>query len=347
MEDAGRSAAERRFAGERFIQGDAETVNIGAGIDRVGNSDLLGADVGGRAGDVSFASQSRGLLNEMGEAKVEQTCTASVGVEEEVGGLDVAMEKAGSVSGCEALGSLRQRCHRVPGFEPLLQADAGSQRHARDVFHHDIRQRAGLVNNGVNGNDRLVPQSSNGLGLADQPSARRFGVELWPQDLDGHSALEAVVMGAEDNAHAAATNLFQDAVRAEAAELAGQPRRPQHGSGSSYLPRLVPVGGRLRNAHEMSELVGNLGQRAGAGRPPLPQFRIVGEPQQLFPTGGTTCDVLTAHQHFRLAQLSREKTLQHMGQQTGRPVVHESASVGIGYQSSIIRVISEWNRSPA
>ena len=112
------------LADQHLVEDDAERVDVGAGIDSLSHR-LLGGDVVGRAEDAP-GRRHPVLLELPGDPEVGQF-GPSLGVDEDVLGLDVAVDHVAGVGDAEAAGDLDRVGDRVLGLEradpgdPLLQ----------------------------------------------------------------------------------------------------------------------------------------------------------------------------------------------------------------------------------
>ena len=113
-------------AGEALVEQAAQGVDVGAAVDRL-TADLLGGHV------VHRSQRALGrLLGRIGDPAAEAEVTqpgvqrllGAVGAgDEDVGGLDVAMDQPGSVGGLQSPGELLQDGHGGVRGEPALAAD--------------------------------------------------------------------------------------------------------------------------------------------------------------------------------------------------------------------------------
>ena len=104
-EDAHRRAALVRWlTGQAFVQDAAERVDVGAAVDGAA-FDLLGGDVVDGAERVAGGRAGVGILGAAGEPEVAEVGVL-VGREQDVGGLDVAVDQAVLVRGVERVGDL-------------------------------------------------------------------------------------------------------------------------------------------------------------------------------------------------------------------------------------------------
>ena len=126
----GAFAAEGQLARGHFVEDDAERKKIGAGVEFFG-AGLLGRHVGDGAERAAGAGEVIGVgaaiggervadggfgagAGDFGEAEVENFCVAARG-DENVGGLDVAVDDAFGVGGVESVGDVDGEVEQ--GFE--------------------------------------------------------------------------------------------------------------------------------------------------------------------------------------------------------------------------------------
>ncbi len=216
-----RCAAEWRPAGAHRVQDAPHAEEIGAVIEGLAPG-LLGAHIKRRAGDVAGLRQPH-VLGGAGQAEIGEQHPAGPRFDQNIAGLDVAMDQQLLVSGGQGGGNLPADLQGVAdleraalGVEPILQ------RHAVDQPHHQKRDRIVVLLDVVDGDDVLVSDGARRARLADEAVARQIiaGV-LRIEDLEGNLPLQVGVEGAEDQPHAAAADQFDDV---EPPELADGPR---------------------------------------------------------------------------------------------------------------------------
>ena len=131
--------------------------------------------------------------------------------DENVSRLDVAVDNASGMGCVEGIGDLDTE--REDGFQlhraitdDVLKGDAV------EVFH-DEEGAAGVLADVIDSADVGVVQGGGGLGFAAK-SLERLAVlgEFFRQEFQGNEATETGVLGLVDDAHAAAAQLFDDAV---------------------------------------------------------------------------------------------------------------------------------------
>ena len=80
-----------------------------------------------------------------------------------------------------------------------LRGDALGQRHAQHVLHHDVGKPVDFVDR-VDRDDVIVADGRGGLGFPRETLAGRgVGGQLRRQDLDRHEAVQARVVGLEND----------------------------------------------------------------------------------------------------------------------------------------------------
>jgi hypothetical protein len=131
--------------------------------------------------------------------------------DEDIRGLDVAVHDAFGVGGVERVGDLNGEAKRDVGLKRTA-GDAVLQCHAFEKFHDD-EGLAILLADVVDGADIGMVEGGSGLGFALKAGeGLRIAGNFFGQKFEGHKAAKARVLGFVDNAHAAASKLFDDAV---------------------------------------------------------------------------------------------------------------------------------------
>ena len=130
--------------------------------------------------------------------------------QEEVRGLDVAMDEAGVMRVLQACRSLYDEADRFG----VRQFAAGGQRRARHVLHHD-EEAAASFTRVVDPHDVRVGQPAREPGLAKETRANALvGSELLGEDLDRHRPLQLLVAREIDHSHRATSECVLDPVPA-------------------------------------------------------------------------------------------------------------------------------------
>ena len=168
-----------------------------------------------------------------------------VAFEQDVVGLDVAVDDAGGVGGVEGLADLGQQVDRLlgrqrPGRDPLLQVAAVDQAHRDD-------QLVVLLARVVDRDDVGVIEAGGEARLAQEPLAEALvAAEVAGDHLQRHLAIEGEMGRPVDDAHPAARDQRVEPVPAEsradcrfphAAVIPARGRGPRHGEGPAYGAR--------------------------------------------------------------------------------------------------------------
>ena len=155
-----------------------------------------------------------GSLRELGNAEIEDLHTA-VGRQEHVLRLDIAVDDATLVRGSQALSDCDAAVDRLArGNRAVLERLA--QRHPFEQLGDDER-RAVVLTEVVHGEDVRVIERGGGAGfLFEAREPFRIAGKCRRQHLDRHDALETIVAGAVDLAHAARAERTEDLGRAKA-----------------------------------------------------------------------------------------------------------------------------------
>ncbi len=220
MQHARRSVPRKRdFAGEGLVQSDAQGVDVGAGVDGIGLTNLFGAHVGGRAGHLAVARQVAALAeagqSEIAESGAEAGRAGFVGLQEDVARLDIAVDQAGRVGGRQGLRDRGQQRDRLAGAQSLPRSNVAAQRRPGHILHHEVGQVGAVAHDRVDADGVGVAKTGGRSRLAQETLSRHLVCQFRPQYLDRDVALELVVVGQKDDAHAAAPQFGQDAVRPE------------------------------------------------------------------------------------------------------------------------------------
>ena len=192
-------------AGKRLLQRD-ELVQHGAGGEDVaavvddGTGHLLRAHVVDRPEHHAALRHPR--IGQARDAEIEDLQHA-LGVDHQVGGLDVAVDDAGAVRVCQPRAELLD--HQKPLGEGQRRGAAQDlrERLAGDVLHRHEGQAVGLADV-EDDDDVLVAEAGDGPGLADEPLAELLVVlVLVLEHLDGDEPLETRVPSQVERPHAA------------------------------------------------------------------------------------------------------------------------------------------------
>ena len=203
---------ERRLADQHLVGDGAEGVHVGAGGDGALAHGLLGRHV------VRRAERHAGLGHPAAAARAgDGQRDAEVGhqraavVQQDVLGLDVAVDHPVPVGVVEGGGHLGGQAHRVAHRQLFLPAQPVAQRLAVDERHDVVRGAVHLA--AVDqAEDVRVLQRRDGLDLTQEALGADDGGQLGTQHLDGHLAPVLEVLGEVDRGHAALAQLALEAV---------------------------------------------------------------------------------------------------------------------------------------
>jgi hypothetical protein len=219
-------------AGEGLVHGDGEGPDVGAMVDVLGAPGLLrghehgGADHAAGLGELAgLGGVEVGLLGDAEVADLGDEGPRGEPVEEEVGGLDVAVDDPGGVGRREALAGLHEEAAEGGGFEGTGALDELIQVLAVEEFHDDEGEVALGVGLRVDDPDHVLAVDLAGrAGLPDEapePVRVPLGGE---HHLEGAALLLLQVDALEDGPHAALSQEFFQAIAAPEGlpeELAG------------------------------------------------------------------------------------------------------------------------------
>ena len=163
-------------------------------------------------------------LRQLGQAEVQDFHFALL-VDDDVGGLQVAMHDTGVVSGGQPIGDLDGVAQRL--IQPdAFAADQAVQRLAGHVLHGDEIHRLPVHLPGVdveNGDDVAIAQGRRGFGLLREARAAiGIGDGGGRQHFDGDGAIQMGVECAIDHAHPSSAQLGFDAIVPESFAYHGQ-----------------------------------------------------------------------------------------------------------------------------
>ena len=203
---------ERLAAAEHLVGHDAECVDVGPVIGVGVGGRLLGRHVRRRAEGHAHGGQLAGagaLLDRLGHAEVGHQRVAAG--EEDVVGLDVAVDDALLVGHGQCVGHVADDAHRLGHGELAHARQLGAERFALDEGH-DVEEEVALAAGGQEGDDVRVlqPRRQAHLALEALDADGRGGFRR--EDLHHHLALDLHLFGEEDAAHPAAAELAQDEV---------------------------------------------------------------------------------------------------------------------------------------
>jgi hypothetical protein len=208
-------ARERRDAGEGRVEDAAQRVDVRACVDALAG-ELLGRGEVDGADPAAAVGQWFQRIERAHEAEVAEVgVVAGAGGEQDVGGLDVAVNQAGGVGDVERRGDLGDDRPRARGGQRAVVLEERVQVAAGDVAHDDV-QRPVLLARRVDRHDVGVVDRRRHPRLAREALAK-LGVAgaFGGDDLQRDRPLQVELDGAVDDAHAAAGDDALDAAAAK------------------------------------------------------------------------------------------------------------------------------------
>jgi hypothetical protein len=226
-DDGGGVAWKTHASGGHLVEHHAEREEVGAHIElfgarlfrrHVGDGAHGGAhdareDGGLERGRVVGAGPPQRTFGELRQTEVEHLGLPALG-QEDVGGLDVAVQDVFAVRRVERIGDLRRHVEQRLGIERSLD-ETPVERLALEQFHGQVAA-AVLVVEPVDGADVGVIEARRGAGLTPEP-VDRFGIfrRRRRQHLQGHHAAEHRVLRAVHDAHATGAQGLENGVMTE------------------------------------------------------------------------------------------------------------------------------------
>ena len=195
-----RRAPERELSRQRLEQQAAEGVDVGPAVDGIA-TDLLRRDVVDRAHELAVR---RGpVRHALGQAEVgEVAVLPPVGkIDEDVGGLDVAVDEPPRVGRVQRTCHLRHDRDRPLGVERPFGTEQPAQVGPVDVAHRDEERPLGLAGV-VDGHDVGMVEARREPRLPNEAVAEGVVVgEAGRQHLERDRPLESGIEGPEDLSH--------------------------------------------------------------------------------------------------------------------------------------------------
>jgi hypothetical protein len=202
-----RICVEGARASDHFVENDAERKDVGAGVLWAAH-DLFGAPISWGAEQAGVAGFTTG---DAGHAKVSELY-ATVGSDENVGRLDVAVNDAAFV-------------RDVEGFRSVSDPGAGArkrqralfenpiERNAIDKFHNEIRRLRGVFDAHVMERDDVgMGKLADDAGFAQEKVASFALRDFRREDFDGHGAPDHGIEAANHAASGADAESFKELV---------------------------------------------------------------------------------------------------------------------------------------
>jgi hypothetical protein len=204
-EGDGAVGLERRAPAEQLVEHAPQGVHVGGGAGGLPEG-ALGREVEAGADDLPGGGERRpGVVEEAGDAEVADL-EGAVGVQQEVGGLDVAVDDALRVRRGEPRGRLGGQIGHPAGGQRARRGQHPGEAVALDQLHHQVQPVVVLAE--VEHADQVrVVETPGGLGLQAEPGGRRGVGVLGEQQLDGHRSGERLVVRPPDLSHSTAPDL--------------------------------------------------------------------------------------------------------------------------------------------
>lgn len=204
-------AAEGEFAGEHFVEDNAEGIDVGAVIDLRWILELLRRHVVGCAKGCAGAGEGDGTFffaDDFGDSEVGDL-HAAAGVEEDVFGFDIAVEDAFFVGVLECVADFGDDGEGFGGRK-FTHTHGLAEVESVNEFHDEVIEAAGVAEV-VDHDDVWMVEAGEDAGFAHETLGEvRIGAELPGEKLEGDFAAEMKLAGFIDIAHAAAADEFED-----------------------------------------------------------------------------------------------------------------------------------------
>ena len=202
---------ERRLAGEHLVEHAAEAVHVGARVEVAFAHRLFGAHVLRRAEGHAGLGHPGAARLARGERDAEVRHQGAAVVQEDVLGLDVAMDHAMAMGVVERAGNFARDSHGAGNRELLLATHAITEGLAINEGHDVEEERIGGARVEQREDVRML-QVRRGLDLGQEPFGADHGGEFGAQHLDGHAAIVAQVLGEIHGRHPAGAEFALDAI---------------------------------------------------------------------------------------------------------------------------------------
>ena len=206
-----RRTRERRLAGEHFVQHRAKGVDVAARVDGPFTHRLFGRHVLRRAEAQAGLRQPRAADALYGERNAEVGNERVAALQQDVLGLDVAMDDAEGMRGAEGVGHFARNQQRGLDGQLLLALQSRAQRFASDERHHVIQQPVGGTTIEQRQNVRVL-QARGGLDLAQKAPTAERRAQVGVQHLDGHITIVLEIVREVHGGHATGAEFAVDAV---------------------------------------------------------------------------------------------------------------------------------------
>jgi hypothetical protein len=204
-------AEERRVARQHLVGDRPERVHVAARADLALAHRLLGAHVVGSAerhAGLGHPGATR-LAGSQGDAEIRHQRLPVV--QQDVLGLDVAMDDAVAVGIVERAGHLARDGEGLADGQLLLAGEPVAQRFAFDE-RHDVEEEPVDLARIEERQDMRVLQVRGGPDLGQEPLGADHGRQLGAQQLEGDRAAVPDIVGQVDRGHPAGTELAVEPV---------------------------------------------------------------------------------------------------------------------------------------
>ena len=227
---------EGQVAGEEQVERDPQAVDVRPRVHvEHGSLELLRAHEGGGADDLAHVGHERLVgqppVHGLGDAEVDDLGDglAVLDRDEDVRGLEVAVDDALLVRVLHGLAHLDEELHPLPGVEPLPVGVVGDG-HAADQLHHEVRPPAFRHPRVVDAGDAGVVHEGEGLALGVEAGQHLLRLHAELDDLEGHPPRDGLgLLRVIDDAHAPLAQDLQEAVGADALGSAVRPGEARGG----------------------------------------------------------------------------------------------------------------------
>ena len=207
----GRQHGERRMPREHLVQNAPERVEVAPAVERHILVGLLGAHVRGRAGQSAGAGEAAlgRRAHRAGHAEVGHDGVAFL--EQDVLGLDVAMDHALPVCVVERIGHFARETKRPRRREAALAVEEVAERAVAHAGHDIIKEAAGIA--GVVQRQQMgMLQPGHQPDLPQEPVGAELRGEGGLQHLERDDPVVAEVAGPVDHRHPAVPDLPLDRI---------------------------------------------------------------------------------------------------------------------------------------
>ncbi len=231
--------SQRRLPGQHLEEHAPQRVHITSRVQRLLADGLLGTHVERCSRREAGLRQPRTarFVDRDRDPEVRDHCHALV--QQDVLGLDVAVDHTVAVRVVQGRGDLPRQLRGVFDREPAFTVQANAQRLALHHRHHVIEEPVGLARI-VQRQDVRMIEPGRDPDLAQEPFGAEHGRQLRPQHLERDPAVVPQVLGQVDRCHAALAELPLDAV------AIGEGGRQPFGDGTHRRSIVsLPAGGTL------------------------------------------------------------------------------------------------------